>query len=99
MIIVWIKILVGAILMLIFFVPLLAIARDYRLREEPMPLLVFNLALTDFVFGGLAFSIGVLDAVFSEDIPLPLCVSLQYWVAYSQSKQRRSAWLWISSSP
>ena len=64
--------------MLNFSVPMVAIYRNRSLREEPMPLLVFNLALADFGFGFSLFLIGTLDVVFSENAPLPACASFQY---------------------
>ena len=78
MLLVWLKVLVGLLLMGNFSIPLVAICRDRRLREDPMPLLVFNLALADFAFGALIFSIGVLDAFTSENVPPLVCASIQY---------------------
>ena len=78
MLFVWSKVLVGALLMLNFSIPLLAIGRDPRLHDDPMPLLVFNLVLANFSFGAVLSLIGALDVVFSEGAPLSVCVSLQY---------------------
>ena len=78
MLLVWLQMLVGVLMMLHFSVPLVAIYRDPDLREEPTPRLVLNLALADFVFGIVGFSLGAFDVVSSKDIPLPVCVSLQY---------------------
>ena len=76
----WFKVLVGVFLILNFSVPLVAIARDPRLLEEPAPLLVFNMVVAKFVFGALFLVIGTLDVLFADGAPLPLCVSLQYLV-------------------
>ena len=74
----WVKVLVGAFLILNFSIPTLAIARNSRLLEDPTPLLVFNMTAAAFVFGTSLLGVGVLDMLFAGDVPLPLCVSVQY---------------------
>ena len=61
-----------------FLCPLVAIARNPRLLEEPSTLLVFNMVLANFAFGILFIMVAALDVLYAKGAPLPLCVSLQY---------------------
>ncbi|XP_037088228.1 olfactory receptor 52N4-like [Pollicipes pollicipes] len=64
--------------MLNFSLPLLVVARKWSLLDEPMPVLVVNLAFTDLLFGICAVLIGVVDLVFVQSVFLEPCLFLQY---------------------
>ena len=74
----WLQVVAGTLLMLNYSVPLLAIFKNPGLRENPTPLLAFNLSLAGFVIGFIIVCKGIFDIVSPEDTLLPVCVSLQY---------------------
>ena len=80
MLLIWLKTLIGLLLMLNFSLPLAAILSDGRLPEEPMPLLILNMSLADYVFGSSLFAIGVADLAYSGAAPRALCAGLQYTI-------------------
>ena len=47
----WLRVVMGTFLMLNYSVPLLAIFKNPGLRENPTPLLAFNMSLAGFVIG------------------------------------------------
>ncbi|XP_037083348.1 uncharacterized protein LOC119103771 [Pollicipes pollicipes] len=61
-----------------FFVPVLVVARNKQLQDEPMPFLVANLALVDLLFGFNLLFIGVVDLAFGQSVPTLLCLAVQY---------------------
>ena len=72
------KVTVGGLLTLNFFVPLWILGRNARLREEPMVLLVINLVLIGFAFALAFFITGMADVVFPGGVPPPVCATLHY---------------------
>ena len=74
----WLRVVVGTFLMLNYSVPLLAIFKNPGLRENPTPLLAFNMSLAGFVIGLMVLCMGTFDIVSPEDTLLPVCVSLQH---------------------
>ena len=78
MLLIWLKTLIGFLLMLNFSLPLAAILADDRLPEEPMLLLILNMTLADYVFGSSLFVIGMTDVLYGGVAPRALCTGLQY---------------------
>ena len=77
MFLIWLKAIVGILMMLCFSFPLTVIIQQERgVPEEPMVLLILNLTLANYMFGSAAFMIAMADMIYSEATPLPLCASL-----------------------
>ncbi|XP_037083869.1 melanopsin-like [Pollicipes pollicipes] len=72
-----VKLGVGLLLMGNFALPLVVVFRNEALWDEPMVLLVTNLAAADFALGFTAAAIGVADIVF-ERMPPPLCSFIMF---------------------
>ncbi|XP_037092656.1 olfactory receptor 7C1-like [Pollicipes pollicipes] len=72
----WLKVAVGSALALNFSIPLLVIGRTKTLHDEPMALLVANLALADILFVLNLVLIGCLDLIFNH-VLYAACQSVQ----------------------
>ncbi|XP_037093591.1 olfactory receptor 2T7-like [Pollicipes pollicipes] len=72
----WLKVAVGSALALNYSIPLLVIGRTKTLHDEPMALLVANLALGDLLFVLNLLLIGSLDLIFNHVLYV-VCQSVQ----------------------
>ena len=73
----WVKVVVGALVMAAFALPLITFGKFQRLRDEPMAVLVASLAGFDFLFGILLTLLGVLEVSLGY---VPFCAGIQYVV-------------------
>ena len=79
MILVAMKVLISLLLMANFSVPLTVIASNRRLLDEPMNLLVFNMAVAYYMFAVAFFVIGMTDVLYPEGVPPPVCAAAMYF--------------------
>ena len=69
----WLRVIVPAVLILIFAVPLTVIAKNRTIRGEPMVILILNMTLVLFFFSLMFLIITTVDILFAFHTPPLLC--------------------------